>query len=66
MLNAKGLDIPIGAAEIFINHALNSAEKALKNKKIITQDDLTRIVAKELKKYNAELAYVYKNRDKII
>lgn len=66
VVDAKGLGIPIGAAEIFIKHALNSAEKSLKNKKIITQDDLTRAVTKELKKYNTELAYVYKNRDKIV
>lgn len=65
-IEAKGLGIPIGAAEIFIKHALNSAEKSLKNKKIITEGDLTRAITKELKKYNGELAYVYKNRDKII
>ena len=66
MTNAKGLGIPIGAAEIFVDHALKSAEQRLKNKKIITEDDLTRAISRELKKYNAELAYVYKNRDKIV
>ena len=37
-----------------------------KKKKIITKRDLERTVVAELKKYNADLAYVYQNRDKII
>ncbi len=65
-IDAVGLGIPVGAAELFIKHALKDAEKQLKTKKIITKNDLERIIAKELKKYNADLAYVYKNRDKII
>ena len=65
-IDAVGLGIPIGAAESFIKQALKDTEKQLKTKKIITKNDLERIIAKELKKYNADLAYVYKNRDKII
>ena len=65
-IDAVGIGIPVGAAESFIKHALKDAEKQLKTKKIITKNDLERIIAKELKKYNANLAYVYKNRDKII
>lgn len=65
-IDARALNIPIGAAEIFIEKTISAVKKQLKPKTIITDKDLTKIVAKELKKYNADLAYVYKNRDKII
>ncbi|MBR3230665.1 hypothetical protein IKF73_01370 [Candidatus Saccharibacteria bacterium] len=65
-IDARALNIPIGAAEIFIDKTINSVQKSLKTKTIITEDDLKRLVVKELKKYHADLAYVYENRDKII
>ena len=45
---------------------MNDATKSLSSKTIVTDKDLVRAVHKELKKYNADLAYVYKNRDTII
>ena len=65
-IDAVGLGIPVGAAELFADKALKAATKALKNKKLITEQDLNRTLAKEFKKYNPDLAYVYKNRDTII
>ena len=65
-IDAKAVGIPIGAAEIFIEKSLKEANKTLKSKKIITEKDLERAIAKELKKYNADFAYVYENHDKII
>ena len=65
-IDARALNIPIGAAEIFIDKTINSVQKSLKTKTIITEDDLKRLVVKELKKYHADLAYVYENRDKKI
>ena len=65
-IDAKAVGIPTGAAEIFIDKSLKATEKSLKSKKIITEKDLERAIAKELKKYNADFAYVYENRDKII
>ncbi|MBQ3470153.1 hypothetical protein IJH23_00325 [Candidatus Saccharibacteria bacterium] len=64
--DAKALGIPSGAAEIFIERTLKSIEKSLKSKDLITESDLTRLVVRELKKYHADLAYVYQNRDKIV
>lgn len=63
---SKGLRIPEGAAEDFINKSIKSAEKSLAKKSIITEKDLFLAIKKELKKYNADLAYVYENYDKII
>ena len=65
-IDAKALGIPIGAAKIFIKRALDAVEKSLKPKKIITDQDLTSAIAKELEKYNADFAYIYRNRDKIV
>lgn len=64
--HAKALGIPAGSAEIFIKKSLNAANKSLKNRQIITDQDLIRAIAKELVKYNPDLAYVYENYDKII
>lgn len=64
--DARALKIPVGAAESFVSETLKSVKKSLKNKTTITENDLKRLVSKELKKYHADLAYVYKNRDKII
>lgn len=64
--DARAIGIPSGAADIFIEKTLESTEKQLQQKTIITDKDFIRIVSKELKKYNTDLAYIYKNRDKII
>lgn len=64
--DAKALGIPSGAADIFIERTIKSVEKSLKPKDLITESDLTRLVVRELKKYHADLAYVYQNRGKII
>lgn len=65
-IDARALDIPDGAAEEFIRRSLVDAKKKVSDKKIITKMDLERAVSAELKKYNSDLAYIYKNRDGII
>lgn len=65
-LHARALDIPSGAADDFINETIKSVQKSLSKKSTITSADLTRLVVKNLKKYNADFAYVYENRDTII
>ena len=65
-LHAKAMGIPSGSADIFIKKSIAAAEKSLKNRKIITENDQIRAISKELKKYHKDLAYVYENYDKII
>ena len=65
-INARAVGIPAGAAEVFIEKTLKAIEKDLKSKQIITETDLDRLIAREMQKYNRDLAYVYKIRDKII
>lgn len=63
---AKVLGIQPGAAEILADRVVLATEKWAKRQTMITENDLNRAVAKEAKKYNADLAYVYQNRGKII
>ena len=65
-IHAKALGIPAGSADLFIDRTIKDVTKSLKSKKIITDQDLDRAIIKELKKYHADFAYVYKNHDKII
>ncbi len=65
-IDARGLGIPSGAADAFIERTIKDACKSLQHKSLITEKDLTRALVKELRKYNPDLAYVYQNRDKII
>lgn len=65
-IDAKAVGLAAGAAEIFIDKSIAAAKKSLGDKKIITNKDLERTITKELQKYNADFAYVYRNRDRII
>ena len=65
LIDAKAVGIPIGSAEIFVDNTLKSVKSSLKQT-TITENQFKAVVHKELKKYNADFAYVYKNRDKII
>lgn len=65
-LHAKALGLAPGSSDIFIKKSLTSAQKSLKSRKIVLKADLVRAVAKELKKYSPDLAYVFENYDKII
>lgn len=65
-IHTKALGLAPGSAEVFINRSIKAAEKTLKNHTVVTEKDLNHAIAKELIKYNADLAYVYKNYDKII
>lgn len=65
-LHARGLGIPDGSANDYINFTIASVQKSLQNKSIITKADLDRLVIKELKKYHKDFAYVYEIYDIII
>ena len=65
-IDAKGIGIPTGTADAFIEQTLKATKRAVKGKPAITEKDLIRIISKELEKYNPDFAYVYRNRGKII
>lgn len=65
-IHARAVNIPDGSASVFIDETIIAVKKSLEKKSIITDADLKRLVAKELKKYNCDFAYVYEKCDTII
>lgn len=63
---ARVMRLRMGWAEMIAEKVAEAVEKWAKTRAIITEDDLSRVVEMELAKYHKDLAYVYKNRDKII
>lgn len=64
--SAKAIGISIGVAEIIVGKISQKVAERLTKRAAVTTDDLHRFVAEEAEKYNKDLAYVYKNRGKII
>ena len=63
---ARALNLRSGSAEKFAVLTTDAVEKWFGSRTIVTEKDLKLRVAKELKKYNEDLSYIYLNRDKII
>ena len=63
---AKILKIHSGFAELIVERVVFQVNDFLSKHKIVTKEEVEKIVIKELKKYNKDLAYIYHNRDKII
>lgn len=64
--DAKGVGIPVGTAEILASQISEKVVSWARKRSTITETDLYRQLAKESKKYSADLVYVYENHDKII
>lgn len=63
---AQVLNLHMGAVEAIIDKVVARVGAWARGRSAITKEDLERVTARELKKYNADLAYLYKNRGKII
>lgn len=66
MFEAKALNISVGAAEDFAEKVSEKVVKWAEHRASITEDDINAQIAKEINKYSKDLAFVYKNRGKII
>ena len=66
MLESKVLGVSEGAAEKFADIVSDRVMKWAERRESITEDDVNTQIAKEIKKYSKDLAFVYKNRGKII
>lgn len=64
--SAKAVGLSVGAAELVAEKVAKRVAARVTKRAAITADDLSRFVAEETEKYNKDLAYVYKNRGKII
>lgn len=63
---ARALNIPVGAAEKYAEKIAEKVEKWVCCRGGVTQADIDSVIAREAEKYNNDLAFVYKNRGKII
>lgn len=63
---AKILEIVPGSAEAIADIVVEKVAKWVGDRAEITEADLDRVVAKKMEPYNKDLAYVFKNRGKII
>ncbi len=64
--SAKAIGLPSGSATMIADKVAEKTALWVCKRSAVTADDLSRQVAKEVKKYSADLAYVYQNRGKII
>lgn len=64
--SAKAVGLSIGVAEVIADKVVKKVTEHLARRAVITIDDLNRFIADETEKYSKDLAYVYKNRGKII
>ena len=63
---AKVLNLHSGSAEIMADKVVEKVSKWASKRTDVTKEDLNRVTAKALEEYDKDLAYVYKNRGKII
>lgn len=63
---AQVLNLHMGAVEAIIEKVVERVDGWSRDRTVITRDDLERKVAQEIGRYNKDLAYLYKNRGKII
>lgn len=63
---AKVLGLSDSVAKMVAKRVCKRIEKWTEKRSAVTDEDLNRQIAKELKDYNADLAYVYQIRGKII
>lgn len=64
--SAKAIGLSITVAEIITTKVAAKVAARLAKRSVVTAEDLNRFIAMEAEKYSQDLAYVYKNRDKII
>ena len=63
---AKSVRLPEGWAEQIAERVAKATDKWIEDKDIVTEKDLEVFICKELKQLNPDIAFAYKNRDKII
>lgn len=63
---ARVLGLHRGAAEMIAERVYNEMRVWLDARGAVTKSDLNREIAKKIKKYHADLSYLYENRGKII
>lgn len=63
---AKALNISEAVAKEYADRVGEKVEKWVRARGGVTEDDVNSIIAREIKKYNRDIAFIYENRGKII
>jgi len=66
LTDAKSLKIAEKWAETIADQTVKHVDQWIKDRGTITADDLNRVAHKKLKELHPDLAYIYKNRGKIL
>lgn len=66
MREGRVLNRHTGAVEMIAERVCDEVEKWIGDRPEITEADLNRVTAARIRKYDVDLAYVYRNRGKII
>lgn len=63
---ARVLGLHRGSIDLIAERVAEKVARWAEGRAEITEEDLVRVAARELSRYNKDLSYVYKNRDKLI
>ncbi len=63
---AKALRLPEGWGEQVAERIAKATDKWIEDKDIVTEEDLETFICKELEEVSPDIAFAYRNRDKII
>jgi 2-phosphoglycerate kinase len=66
LADAKALSIAEKWAETIATKTVKHVDVWIKDKGTVTEDDIVRVAHKKLKELNSDLAYIYKNRGKML
>lgn len=66
LTNAKSLHLPEAWAMQIADRVVKNIDRWIADKELITEDDLRKQIVKELKVLEPNLAFAYRNHDKII
>jgi hypothetical protein len=64
--HAKSLRLPEGWGEQVAERVAKAADKWIDDKDMVTEDDLRNFISKELDDVSPDIAFAYRNHDKII
>ena len=66
LAHAKSQNMPENWAKQIADRVAKATDAWIEDKSIVTDDDLRRVIYKELRILSPDLAFAYRNRDKII
>ena len=63
---ARGIRLPDGWAEDIAERVAKACDEWIEDKDIVTEEDLGTFICKQLETLNPDIAFAYRNHDKII